>query len=268
LTGESSGVNVSTAGPVQWCPVVKRGLGTAAPAARCVDSAGPTHHSQPTQTVPGRFVQEASNSPGHSASEPIEPRKTNPTKSPQGCSERIVGDGMAEPFSTRRRLSSTGKNWVSAPVGVPGVGEDGMVRQSSGERGKVSDPAKRVPAGTVRSYNREVGNRTAGPRLAAEDGVSDDARRNEPWPSQGPLGTSGSAAEEMAGTQRPGIISPQRAERRRWPTKHERCQGDRDSVSARDRLGIPPLTETHSCLSPDGGNLHVRWGGGGQETGP
>ena len=208
MTGESSGVNVSTAGPVPWCPVAKRGLGTAAPAARCVDSAGPTHHSQPTQTAPGRFVQEASNSPGHSASEPIEPRKTNPTKSPQGCSERIVGDGMAEPFSTRRRLSSTGKNWVGAPVGVPGVGEDGMVRQSSGERGKVSVPAKRVPSGTARSYNREVGNGTEGPRLAAEDGVSDDARRNEPWPSQGPLGTSGSAAEEMAGTQRPGIISP------------------------------------------------------------
>jgi hypothetical protein len=83
-----------------------------------------------------------------------------------------------------------------------------MVRQSSGERGKVSGPAKRVPYGTTRSYNREVGSRTEGPRLAAEDGVSDDARRNEPWPSQGPLGTSGSAAEEMAGTQRPGIISP------------------------------------------------------------
>ncbi len=147
MTGESSGVNASTAGPVPWCPVAKHGLGTAAPAARCVDSAGPTHRSQPTQTAPGRCVPEASNSPGHSASEPMEPRNTNPTKSPQGCSERSVGEGMAEPLRSRRRLASAGKNWVGAPVGVPGVGEDGMVRQSSGERGKVSDPAKRVPSG-------------------------------------------------------------------------------------------------------------------------
>jgi hypothetical protein len=73
-----------------------------------------------------------------------------------------------------------------------------MVRQNNGERGKVSVPAKRVPYGRVRSYNRKAGSRAEGPRLAAEDGVSDDARRNEPWKSQGPLGEGGSEAEEMA----------------------------------------------------------------------
>ena len=35
-----------------------------------------------------------------------------------------------------------------------------------------------------------------------------------------------------------------------------------------ETLGIPRLMETHHCLSPDGGNPHVRWDGGGQETGP
>jgi hypothetical protein len=82
-----------------------------------------------------------------------------------------------------------------------------MVRQSNGERGKVSVPAKRVPYGKDRSYNRR-GKSSGGPRLAAEDGVSDDARRNEPWKSQGPLGEGGSEAEEMVGTQRPRSISP------------------------------------------------------------
>jgi hypothetical protein len=82
-----------------------------------------------------------------------------------------------------------------------------MVAQTSGERGKVSDPAKRVPYGKGRSYNRKAGSRAEGPRLAAEDGVSDDARRNEPWKSQGPLGEGGSEAEEMVGTQRPISIS-------------------------------------------------------------
>ena len=53
---------------------------------------------------------------------------------------------------------------------------------------------------------REVERRE--PRLAAEDGVSDDARRNEPWKSQGPLGEGGSEEEEMAGTQRPETVSP------------------------------------------------------------
>jgi hypothetical protein len=76
-----------------------------------------------------------------------------------------------------------------------------MVKQNSGERGKVSVPAKRAPYGKGRSYNRE-GSRTVGPRLAAEDEVSDDARRNEPWKSQGPLGKGGSEAEDM-GHQRP-----------------------------------------------------------------
>jgi hypothetical protein len=83
-----------------------------------------------------------------------------------------------------------------------------MVRQNNGERGKVSVPAKRVPYGEARSYNRKAGSRAEGPRLAAEDGVSDDARRNEPWKSQGPLDEGGSEAEEMAGTQRSETISP------------------------------------------------------------
>jgi len=83
-----------------------------------------------------------------------------------------------------------------------------MVAQTNGERGKVSDPAKRVPYGKAPSYNRETGSRREGPRLAAEDGVSDDARRNEPWKSQGPLGEGGSEAEEMVGTQGPETISP------------------------------------------------------------
>ena len=47
-----------------------------------------------------------------------------------------------------------------------------------------------------------------GSRLAAEDGVSDDARRNEPWKSQGPLGEGGSEAEETVGTQWPETIGP------------------------------------------------------------
>jgi hypothetical protein len=54
----------------------------------------------------------------------------------------------------------------------------------------------------------EEGSRAEGLRLAAEDGVSDDARRNEPWKSQGPLGEGGSEAEEMAGTQWSETISP------------------------------------------------------------
>jgi len=73
-----------------------------------------------------------------------------------------------------------------------------MVRQSSSERGKVSVPAKRVPYGKDRSYNRE-GSRAEGLRLAAEGGVSDDARRNEPWKSQGPLGEGGSCGWEDSG---------------------------------------------------------------------
>jgi hypothetical protein len=32
-----------------------------------------------------------------------------------------VGFGMAEPIDLRRRLVLAGKNWVSAPVDVPGV---------------------------------------------------------------------------------------------------------------------------------------------------
>lgn len=40
--------------------------------------------------------------------------------------------------------------------------------------------------------------------------------------------------------------------------------GVRVSRTGRD-LGIPP--PTGSRLSPDGGKRHVRWGGGGQETG-
>ena len=83
-----------------------------------------------------------------------------------------------------------------------------MAAQTNGERGKVSDPAKSVPYGKVSSYNRDAGSRREGPRLAAEDGVSDDARRNEPWKSQGPLGEGGSEAEEMAGTQRSETVSP------------------------------------------------------------
>jgi hypothetical protein len=54
----------------------------------------------------------------------------------------------------------------------------------------------------------KAGSRAEGPRLAAEDEVSDDARRNEPWKSQGPLGEGGSEAEEMVGTQRPISINP------------------------------------------------------------
>jgi hypothetical protein len=82
-----------------------------------------------------------------------------------------------------------------------------MVRQNNGERGKVSVPAKRVPYGKPVRITDE-GSRAEGSRLAAEDGVSDDARRNEPWKSQGPLGEGGSEAEEMAGTQWPEPIDP------------------------------------------------------------
>jgi hypothetical protein len=54
----------------------------------------------------------------------------------------------------------------------------------------------------------DEGSRAEGSRLAAEDGVSNDARRNEPWKSQGPLGEGGSEAEEMAGTRRSEPVSP------------------------------------------------------------
>jgi hypothetical protein len=82
-----------------------------------------------------------------------------------------------------------------------------MVRQNNGERGKVSVPAKRVPYGKGRSYNRR-GKSSGGAETGSEDGVSDDARRNEPWKSQSPLGEGGSEAAEMMGTQRPISISP------------------------------------------------------------
>jgi len=82
-----------------------------------------------------------------------------------------------------------------------------MVRQSNGERGKVSVSAKRVPYGKAVRITDE-GSRAEGPRLAAEDGVRDDARRNEPRKSQGPLGEGGSEAEAMAGTQWPDPIDP------------------------------------------------------------
>ena len=82
-----------------------------------------------------------------------------------------------------------------------------MVKQNNGERGRSRfQPREPRLAKPVRIT--EEGSRAEGPRLAAEDGVSDDARRNEPWKSQGPLGEGGSEAEEMAGTQRSETISP------------------------------------------------------------
>ena len=54
-----------------------------------------------------------------------------------------------------------------------------MLRQNNGERGKVSVPAKRVPYGKPVRITDE-GSRAEGSRLAAEDGVSDPARRWSP----------------------------------------------------------------------------------------
>jgi len=54
----------------------------------------------------------------------------------------------------------------------------------------------------------EKGSRAEGLRLAAEGGVSDDARRNEPWKSQGPLGEGGSGDKAVAGTLRQESTSP------------------------------------------------------------
>src|SRR6266542_3304746 len=65
--------------------------------------------------------------------------------------------------------------------------------------------------------------------------------------------------------QRPCPLGP-RAERRRWPTNVNIARSARDSGSAWIVLGTPSSTETHLCLWPDGGNPHVRSGGGGQET--
>ena len=87
-------------------------------------------------------------------SEPIEPQNMVPTKSPQGCSKRIVGKGWPSPLPLGEgcnRQGRTGCMHLSASLGSK---EDGMAAQTNGERGKVSDPAKRVPYGEVRSYNR------------------------------------------------------------------------------------------------------------------
>ena len=128
--------------------------------------------------------------------------------------------------------------------------------------GKVSAPAKRVPYGKGRSYNRK-GSRAAGPRLAAEDGVSDDARCNV-WKSQGPLGEGGSWAA--------GGLHQRQAYTARQPV-NEGCGqpvwkllGWQGLCFRSEALGIPQLMETRLCLSPDRLIAYVRWGGGGLET--
>ena len=81
-------------------------------------------------------------------SEPSEPQNMVPTKkSPQGCSKRSVGKGWPSPLPLGEgcnRQGRTGCRHLSASLGSK---EDGMAAQTNGERGKVSDPAKRVPSG-------------------------------------------------------------------------------------------------------------------------
>ncbi len=76
--------------------------------------------------------------------------------------------GSAEPLNSGRRLTPAEKNWVSASVGLLGVGEDGMVERNDGERGKGSVPAKTVLYCKDLSYNRKTGSRGEEPSLAAE----------------------------------------------------------------------------------------------------
>lgn len=146
------------------------------------------------------------------------------------------GTGSAEPVYGWRRMTPTGKNWTSAPVGLPGVGEDGMVERNGGERRKVSVSANTHPYGRATRITVNSGSRGVGPRFAAEVVVAGMGRTTQPRRSQGPLGEGGSGMDGLRawpsgpippagdrGTRTCGERTQKTPGRRRWSTRRRRA---------------------------------------------
>jgi hypothetical protein len=191
------------------------------------------------------------------------------------------GAGSAEPLRIGRRLLPTGKDWVCAPAGLPGVEEDGTVERNSGERGKGSTPAKTVPYGKDPSYNRNPGSRGEAPSLAAEgiramtpvDNITPGEQRPSGWrrleqrwwslrawpvglfPPTGDRGTRVCGERIRADARAKAVVN-------HWMVERESAG---TVLAAIRTVGMPPLIGLH--LSPYGRKGHVRWDGGGQETG-
>ena len=137
------------------------------------------------------------------------------------------------------------------------------------------------PAWQGPSYNREPGSRGVEPRLAAEGVRAMTPVDNTTLAEQRPSGRrwSEQTVESKSMTfwvqylpwatvvpvEAGNGLVPTRGRRRR-PTNGERCGKAAGTVpAARSLAGMPSPIRLR--LSPDGREDHVRWGGGGQETG-
>ena len=63
--------------------------------------------------------------------------------------------GSAEPFITRRRLLLMGKDWICAPIGLPGVEELARRQGVVSETGMLSCPANTYSYGKATPYNQQ-----------------------------------------------------------------------------------------------------------------
>ena len=192
---------------------------------------------------------------------------------------RIVGNWERRAHQEGAKAVIAGNEPGRHPAGSPAVEEDGMVERSGGERGKVSVSAKTHPYGKA-IHITGMGSWRAGPRLTAEVVVAKREGQHEP---------SGAKDLWVEGARRS-------AGRRAWPlcltspadnrgtqpwagetTAHEiwaPTVDNRDCIEGiggvragliRWSLANSAVADLH--LSPDGGKHHVRWGGGGQDTG-
>ncbi len=100
MSDASSGVNVSTAGTAQrdrWRSMVSGPQCLQRSAWTAPDYLAVT---DPTWAIQVDSIRRLATHQAIADSEPIEPRNKRPTKSPTGCSERIVGVGGPSLFQT------------------------------------------------------------------------------------------------------------------------------------------------------------------------